>query len=85
MEYYGDSQMRETIQFVSIFDRFFDCLNTRHPREGFFKRKPDLNPYSSPTDARLKVQYYDTNCTHIINNHQLYIPVAGGRCARVPQ
>lgn len=55
MQYYGDDQMKETIRFVTIFDKFFDCLNTRHPREGYVKRKPDLNPYKSPTDKRLKV------------------------------
>ena len=55
MQYYGDNQMKETIRFVTTVDKFFDCLNTRHPREGFIKRKPDLNPYTSPIDERLKV------------------------------
>ena len=38
-----------------IFDRFFDCLNVRSLDEWRQKRKPDLKPYYSPNDERLKV------------------------------
>lgn len=58
LEYYGDPETRETQQFIRYFDRFFDCLNTRHPH-GVQKRKADLNPYRSPSDERLNV------CVHI--------------------
>ena len=36
----------ETARFCSMFDRFFDCLNTRFAGEGKQKRKPDLYPYT---------------------------------------
>ncbi len=45
----------ETEKFCRIFDRFFDCMNTRNLKEGKMKRKPDLRAYFSQDDARLKV------------------------------
>ena len=53
--YYGDEMTRETEIFVRNFDRFFDCLNVRSTDEWIRRRKPDLKPYSSPNDDRLKV------------------------------
>lgn len=44
----------ETEKFCRIFDRFFDCMNTRNLKEGKMKRKPDLRAYFSQDDARLK-------------------------------
>ena len=41
-----------------MFDRFFDMLNTRCLEEGIQKRKPDLAPYRTPDDSRLKVSWY---------------------------
>ena len=38
-----------------MFDKFFDCLNTRDLEEGMKKRKPDLNGYFSENDSRFKV------------------------------
>lgn len=55
MEYKGDSDIKETVRFVRIFDRFFDMLNTRSLQESIHKRKPDLAPYRTPEDTRLKV------------------------------
>lgn len=57
MEYYAEAETVETMKFVRVFDRFFDCLNTRHPKEGLLKRKPDLSPYRTSSDIRLKVCY----------------------------
>ena len=45
----------ETEKFCRIFDKFFDCMNTRCLQEAGQKRKPDLQPYRSPDDSRLKV------------------------------
>ena len=42
IEYYGDRDATEMVRFLRTFDRFFDCLNTRHLKEGLRKRKPDL-------------------------------------------
>ena len=57
LEYYDDPETRETRNFISHFDRFFDCLNGRHMKEGMQKRKPDLRPYRSSEDNRLKVNH----------------------------
>lgn len=56
MDYYGDEDMSETARFVHIFDKFFDVLNTRHTDEAILKRKPNLSPYRTSTDSRLKVE-----------------------------
>lgn len=45
----------ETAKFCSMFDKFFDCLNTRNVEEGGEKLKPDLQPYRSGQDPRFKV------------------------------
>ena len=50
-----DSDTTETEKFVRTFDRFFDMLNTRCLEEGVQKIKPDLHPYRSSDDTRLKV------------------------------
>lgn len=50
-----DQDTTETERFVRIFDRFFDMLNTRCLEEGIQKIKPDLHPYRSSEDKRLKV------------------------------
>lgn len=57
IEYYGDRDATEMVRFLRTFDCFFDCLKTRHLKEGLRKRKPDLFLYAYvyPTDVRLKV------------------------------
>lgn len=42
----------ETAKFCRMFDKFFDCLNTRNAERN---RKPDLDPYRSDKDVRFKV------------------------------
>lgn len=53
--YYGDPATSETELFVRNFDRLFDCLNVRSLSEWKTKKKPDLKPYTSVDDSRLKV------------------------------
>ena len=60
LKYYDDPDTTETQKFIEYFDRFFDCLNTRHLREGIQKIKEDLHPYYEPTDKRLEVR----TCMH---------------------
>ena len=61
----GGNEFEETARFCKMFDKFFDCSNTRHSGEGKRKRKPDLNPYRSSKDVRLQVsQYYMQNNMH---------------------
>ena len=55
---YDDEETSETRKFVTMFDRFFDCLNVRCTSEGKQKRKPDLRPYYSPSDSRFAVSVY---------------------------
>lgn len=45
----------ETERFCRIFNKWFDCMNTRSIIEGHIKRNEDLHPYSSPDDERLQV------------------------------
>ena len=54
-ELMDNNEFSETAKFCSMFDRFFDCLNTRNAKEGKQNRKPDLDPYRSDKDARFKV------------------------------
>ena len=57
LEYYGDDDTVETIKFIKMFDRFFDCFNVRCISECVQKRKPDLRPYRDPSDSRIKVSF----------------------------
>lgn len=45
-------EFTETARFCRIFDKFFDCLNTRRIGEGKESRKPDKEPYWSVKDER---------------------------------
>ncbi|CAC5374861.1 THAP9 [Mytilus coruscus] len=49
---YGDN-VTETVNFIRVMNRVFDCLNVRSLYEGRNKRNPDLNPYNSSNDERL--------------------------------
>lgn len=52
MTTYGLPEFSETAHFISLVDRFFDCLNTRSLTEADRRRKPDLKPYTSDNDTR---------------------------------
>ena len=51
-----NDEYNETARFCHMLDRFFDCLNTHSIGEGWNKRKPDLEPYTSDQDERLNVR-----------------------------
>ena len=51
----GIPDSRKIQKFLSYLDKFFDCLNGRHMKEGIYKRKPNLRPYRNADDKRLKV------------------------------
>lgn len=55
LSYSGDPDTVQTEIFVRYFDKFFDCLNVRNREEHFKRRKPNLKPYTSADDGRLKV------------------------------
>ncbi len=52
--FYGQ-KLQGTVEFIKTFDKFFDCMNTRSLTEANRNRKPDMAPYTSPDDSRLKV------------------------------
>lgn len=52
-ELHGDT-LKETITFIRLVDRFFDCLNGHNTLEGRHHLKPDRNPYTRTDDPRFK-------------------------------
>ena len=48
-----------TIKFLWVFDKVFDYLNVSKLKQT--KRKPALEPYSSPDDWRFKVCFFSMN------------------------
>ena len=53
--YFGEPETEQLQKFMANFDRFFDGMNVRNMDEWSHKRKPNLKPYYSPDDERLKV------------------------------
>ena len=47
----------ETVKFVKMMDRFFDCLNVNNFNRGKQKRKIFQDPYRGSSDFRLKVMF----------------------------
>ena len=47
--------MTETVKFIRMVDKFFDCLNVNNFLSGKKKRKVFQDPYRSANDFRLKV------------------------------
>ena len=52
LEKFGPKEATETAKYCFFLDKFFDCLNVRHPDEHIRKRKPFLKPYTSEEDPR---------------------------------
>ena len=52
----GKDEVEETAQFVTMFDRLFDCLNVTDFDCGRHSRNPFKAPYQSGDDFRLKVR-----------------------------
>ena len=48
-------EIEETEWFCSMFDRYFDMMNTRAIDEGLRRRKPDLKAYEDKDDSRFQV------------------------------
>ena len=53
-----NDETTETEAFLRMFDKFFDCVNVRTLSEGIKKKKPNLMPYRSSSDERLKVCFF---------------------------
>lgn len=56
MKLTGGDKVTETVRFVEMFDKFFDCLNVNNFTTGRQKRKVFKVPYRSAHDFRLKVR-----------------------------
>lgn len=54
----GGEDVSETAHYVSMVDRFFDCLNVNNFTSGKYKREVYKDPYRSPNDFRLKVNVH---------------------------
>ena len=61
-------EMLETIKFVKLFDKWFDCLNVSSLSKGRLTRNPFKSPYRSKDDFR--VQLATHYCHH--NNYDAY-------------
>ena len=61
---------------MKYFDKFFDCLNVRCVSESVHSRKPDLRPYTSPDDSRLKVRHNDEIVALCLLIHIQFLAVA---------
>jgi len=55
LEHTGGDKVKETVKFVRMIDKFFDCLNVNSFTHGKRKRKPFQDPYRSKDDFRIKV------------------------------
>lgn len=53
----SNKDTEETEQFCSMFDRYFDIMNTRVLDEGLRQRKPDMKAYEDKDDSRFQVLY----------------------------
>ena len=85
--YYNVDETTETEKFVVMFDKLFDCLNVCSITEHLAKHKPDVEPYHSISDARLKV-FVILYTMYIRTVYFLFIvmyscPVVEGRISRV--
>ena len=52
MNLHGGEEAKETANFISLMNRFFDCLNARSRTEGIETRNDSLLPYSDTNDPR---------------------------------
>ena len=57
LEHTGGKEVEETVRFIRMVDKFFDCLNVTNLVNGKRKRKSFQSPYTSSNDFRIKVCY----------------------------
>ena len=65
LEQTGGEEVSETVRFVRMMDRFFDCVNVNNFNAGKKKRKPFQCPYTKGDDEHLKVRSYENDCRSI--------------------
>ena len=69
LQFANKEELEETINFVSKFDKWFDCLNVSSLSAGKLTRNLFKSPYCSATDFRLKVLIH--LCHFIFNVHTI--------------
>ena len=52
MEQYGVDGARETVRFIRMFDKAFDCMNVR----SLYDKKPERRGYTTAEDDRFSVR-----------------------------
>ena len=62
LEQTSGEEVSETVRFVRIMDRFFDCINMKNFNSGKRKQKPFQCPYTKGDNDRLKVFNYENSC-----------------------
>ena len=58
LEHTKGNEVEETVKFVRMVDKFFDCLNVNSFTQGKHKRKPFQDSYRYKDDFRIKVHMY---------------------------
>ena len=64
LEHTRGDEVEETVKFVRMIDKFFDCLNVNSFTQGKHNRKPFQEPYRSKDDFRIKVHMLLHDITH---------------------
>ena len=59
LEFSGGDEVSETVKFVHMMDKFFDCLNVNNFLSGKKQRKCFQDPYRSADDFRFKVSSFE--------------------------
>ena len=82
----GMAEVTETVKFVALFDKFFDCLNISNFTNGTLKRKAFKHPYHHVNDFRLAVSGVIDYDSTIHNNgwRKLFFPIwtkMGAKCS----
>ena len=75
LEQYCGEEVTETVRFVRMMDKFFDCLNVSNFSSGKHKKKSFQDPYRrapgdgpGTNDFRLKVcKYHIAHTTHMLH------------------
>ena len=55
LEYLDKDATQQICLFISLIDKFFNCLNSKSLKMALLKRKAGIAPYTKVSDYRLKV------------------------------
>lgn len=66
IESMGRDEMASTVHFINKLNDWFDCLNVANVTQHIQSKNPNLAPYRSIDDERLKVQPASSNIFYAI-------------------